>query len=192
MKLVGKKIGDPRIMELLRKFLSAGHIDPKSKRLIKESTGTPQAQGRGILSPLLSNIVLHELDSYMEKYAESFKLGSKRRLNPEYKKLAVRRGKSTCPEERATLLKEMRKMRRSDMFDPSFRRLKYVRYADDFIILVTGSLKDANFIKNNVKDILKTKCGLELNYEKTSIENIAKDNWKFLGAEIKHIRHNPE
>lgn len=91
---------------------------------------------------------------------------------------------------RRELLKQMRTMRSTDMFDPGFKRMDYVRYADDFIILVTGSLMDARYIKNNVKDFLKANCGVGLNSDKTVISNIATEKWSFLGAEISKIRTN--
>ena len=77
------------------------------------------------------------------------------------------------------------------MNDPNFRRLMYIRYADDFVVLVTGTLKEAEFIKNNLKDYLLSCCGLELNVDKTSITSVTK-KWSFLGAEIKRIKPNPE
>lgn len=79
------------------------------------------------------------------------------------------------PEEKLALIKQMRTMRSVDVFDPNFKRLEYVRYADDFVVFVSGSFKDAQFIKNNIKDYLKVNCGLELNMEKTMISNIAKE-----------------
>lgn len=69
----------------------------------------------------------------------------------------------------------------SDMFDPNFKRLMYLRYADDFVILVSGSNNDAIFIKQMVANVLARKCGLELNREKTVI-TATKDGFEFLGA----------
>lgn len=65
--------------------------------------------------------------------------------------------------------------------DPNFKRIMYLRYADDFVILISGSSDDAAMIRNRVKDILIKKCGLELNKEKTII-TATKDGLKFLGA----------
>ena len=53
--------------------------------------------------------------------------------------------------------------------------MEYIRYADDFVVFVSGSLKDAKFILSNIKDLLKTNCGLELNQEKTVIRNLSKE-----------------
>jgi hypothetical protein len=126
----------------------------------------------------------------MENQKKSFDKGRKRRWNPLYKSLLAKRGRSKSPTERQKLLQEMRSMRSVDSFDPNFRRMDYVRYADDFVVLVTGSFKDANFIKSNLKDFLWTNCGLELNTEKSIISNIATQRWTFLGAEVKKLRIN--
>jgi hypothetical protein len=53
--------------------------------------------------------------------------------------------------------------------------MEYIRYADDFVVFVRGSIKDAKFIQSNIKDVLKTNCRLELIQEKTVISNISKE-----------------
>lgn len=73
MKHISKKIGDPRVLELISKFLNAGYIDPKGN-IVKPSIGTPQG---GILSPLLCNIVLHQFDLFMDKLIHKFRKGEK-------------------------------------------------------------------------------------------------------------------
>lgn len=65
--------------------------------------------------------------------------------------------------------------------DPNFKRMMYLRYADDFVILISGSSDNAKMIRNRIKDILIKKCGLELNKDKTEI-TATKDGFKFLGA----------
>lgn len=168
MKLVRKEIGDPRLLELVKKFISAGYVDEDGK-LHQPTEGTPQG---GVLSPLLSNIVLHQLDLFMDDEKKRFDKGTKRRKNPTYAALQNKKARTTDPLERSRLLSEMRKLRRSDMFDPNFRRLNYTRYADDFVVLIVGSLKNAEFIKKKIKEVLKGKCGLDLNDDKTIINKM--------------------
>lgn len=169
---IGKYIGDPRILELISKFLSAGYIDPKTGKIVRSEIGAPQG---GILSPLLSNIVMHEFDKFMEKNINSFNTGKKRGPNPAYKSLIAKRGRSKNLKARRSLLLQMRKIRSVNMFDKNFRRMDYIRYADDFIVLVTGDIKEVRFIRSNIKDFLKTHCGLEMNMEKSVISNISKE-----------------
>jgi len=168
MKCVAEKVGDPRILELLKKFLSAGYVDGKGN-LHKPDLGTPQG---GILSPLLANIVMDKLDKFMEQEKLRFDKGSKRRKNPAYAKLQAMRGKALDIKSRTEILAEMRKVRRSDQFDPNYRRLKYIRYADDFVVMTAGPKHETEYIRSRIKDILKAKCGLELNDEKTIISSM--------------------
>lgn len=68
--------------------------------------------------------------------------------------------------------------------DPDYRRIIYLRYADDFVVLITGSRKDAEQMKNSMAEFLKYNCGLELNMDKTSIVN-TREGFIFLGAECR-------
>lgn len=148
MKLIEKKIKCEKTLQLIRKSLVAGHIDPLSGETIKSSEGTPQGS---ILSPLLSNIVLHELDSFMEKLKDRFERGDKRAKNKEYAKIQskiqrLQRSNPGSPE-----IKELALHRRTipsvDTHDPNFRRLIYLRYADDFRVLIIGTLDETKMIK---------------------------------------------
>lgn len=177
---IKKVIKCQRTLELISKSLQAGYIDPETGNLCQSDKGTPQGS---VLSPLLCNIVLHELDKYMESLRNNFNKGDRRRPNPAYVKLNSRRRYIKDHFQRAKILMEMRRLRASDPMDPSFRRVKYVRYADDFIIMIIGTHSDAINIRNKVKSVLKEKCGLELNMEKTVISNIQKEGFKFLGAD---------
>lgn len=138
---------------MIRKFLRAGYVEEWTFH--KTYSGTPQG---GIISPLLSNIYLHELDKFVEQYAESFNKGEKRRHNLVYHNLAskinhrksknkrdwerlIREEKAERLGELKALYKELQSHDSKDHFDPNYRRMKYVRYADDFIIGVIGSKK---------------------------------------------------
>lgn len=86
---------------------------------------------------------------------------------------------------RKQILQVMRSMSASYPMDPNFKRIKYVRYADDFVILVIGSYKDATDIRAKIKYFLSDNCGLTLNLEKTVISNVIKPGFKFLGADCR-------
>ena len=143
---------------------------------------------------------MNELDSYMAEYAEKFNCGNRRKINPAFKKkLDVCRGKEQrlkrniskmSVEEKEGLIAEIRELRRSlksipysDQMDDSYKRLCYIRYADDFLIGVIGSKEDAEQIKQDVGCFIRDKLHLEMSEEKTLITH-GHDAAKFLGYEV--------
>jgi hypothetical protein len=187
IELLRKKIVDPRFLELIKKFLENGVQDDKTKVIHKTTLGIPQG---GILSPILCNIVLDLFDKYMEKQIVRYNRGIRRAHNREYQKLEYQRRKSKSMRERRKLLTEMRRVGNVNKFDLNFKRMKYIRYADDFIILTIGTKDEAIMIKNNVKEFLRTHCGVDLNMDKTVVTNLRDDSFKFLGAEIAKLDRN--
>lgn len=182
-------IADPGFLTLINRFLRTGHENTKAK--LKEpinQVGIPQG---GILSPILCNIVLHRFDRYMQSYIKGFEKGSRRKSNPEYKRLEYRRRTSKSGREKTHFLKLMRKISAYDLQDPKFKRMMYIRYADDFVILLTGSRNDAELTKTRIKEALLRQCGAELSQEKTEITNIRR-GFMFLGTNIRKLNRNPE
>lgn len=188
MNCLKEFIADVGFLNLVHKFLSAGHIDPKTGRLIKGDIGIPPG---GVLSPILCNIVLHKFDEFMARYISSFDKGKKRRHNPEYQRLLYLRKKAQIRKEKLTYLKWMRVIPHGDAKDPNFKRMMYVRYADDFVILIIGSMNDAILVKQRAKDALKRLCGAELSEEKTLTTRMG-EGFNFLGAFIRKLKKNTE
>ncbi len=140
-----------------------------------------------VISPLLANIVLHELDKFVEdKLIPRYSRGKQRAITPEYRKLYKRirqcehRGDRESVRE---LRKQLRKIPSRDTHDPHFRRLKYCRYADDFLLGFQGPRNEAEDIKAELQMFLPT-IGLELAEEKTKITQAQKQPALFLGYEI--------
>jgi hypothetical protein len=177
---LSKQIGDPRCIELIKKFLTAG-IKLESGIITKTNKGVPQG---GILSPILANIVLDKFDKFIEKTILKFETGKKRISNPEYHKIRYLRNKATNLIERKQYLAKLRTIPIGNPFDPNFKRMKYIRYADDFVILIEGNKNDAINVKNIAREFLFSHCGLTLNPEKTIISNLSDNKFSFLGAEI--------
>ena len=182
MDILGKTIKCTRSLELIKKCISTGYVDPKLGSVVKLNKGSPQGN---VLSPIICNIVLHELDKYMDEYQKKFNKGIRRKCNLEYRRLSARRSYSKDPKIKRELLLKMRQLYTLDMMDPTFRRLFYVRYADDFVVCIIGSKKEAFNIKLNIKNFLMDKCGLQLNMNKTVITHMEKEGFKFLGADLK-------
>lgn len=172
-----------KTLTLIERALKIGIIDTNGRHL-KAKIGTPQGS---VISPLLANIVLNKLDKYLEEDLKpNFEIGAKRSRNKEYDRLSsIRRTSNlhrTTPEERRAALEKMRTMSKLNMQDPNFKRLMYVRYADDFVILVSGTRSDALLIRDKVEVFLKTECGLTLNLEKTIVSSLRR-GFNFLGAQ---------
>jgi nicotine oxidoreductase len=184
-----KKIKDKRFLSLIWKFLAAGYLDLERARH-DSLAGTPQG---GIASPILSNIYLHELDEFVEQLQVELEQGRERRPNLEYKRIEARRyklakaGKANTREFKR-LGKQMRSLPSLDTRDPNFVRIRYVRYADDWLIGVIGSYELAEEIKDRVGKFLKDRLALTLSQEKTKITNARMAEAEFLGYRIRRGR----
>lgn len=190
--ILKERITDERFIRLIRKFLKAGYIEDWIFH--KTYSGTPQG---GIISPILANIYLDKLDKYMKEYAEKFDKGIIRKMNPEYKSysgkiwwLGTKLKKTENEVTRKELIKAIKSIQQErlhlpsvDEMDEGYKRIKYVRYADDFIIGVIGSKADSETIKEDIKNFLYDKLKLSLSEEKTLITHGNKQA-KFLGYEI--------
>ena len=190
--ILGERIRDERFLRLIRKFLNAGYIE--NWKYNNTYSGTPQG---GIISPILANIYLDKFDKYMEEYSKIFDEGAKRQLNKEYLRSKDRKNKlekklktETNVSVRENLIckikaysQEMQSMPCVMEMDDEYKRLKYVRYADDFLIGIVGSQVECEQIKAKITQFMSEKLKLELSAEKTLITH-AQDKAKFLGYEV--------
>jgi group II intron reverse transcriptase/maturase len=183
LSLLSKKIADGRIIELVRRFLNAGYLE--FHQIHNSLTGTPQGNG---VSPVLANIYLHELDIFTEEVCRKYSTDKKsKKHNPAYSRLfharsvAKKRGDYKRADE---ILGEMRKLPCRNPMDTGFIRVHYVRYADDFLVMVNGSKAIASALKAEIGGFLKDKLNLELSEEKTLVTHLASNNVRFLGYEI--------
>ena len=178
---INKKIGCPNFKALINKLIA--YPISNNNTIIKNKIGTPQGT---VCSPIIANIVLHLLDEYMEEYKSSFNKGKLNKHSIEYTRLQEKRKKAKQLGNYKDAIKYLVAMRRTTGFDPinsTFKRLLYIRYADDFVVLCTCSYKECVEIRENIKNFLKDKCGLNLNLDKTAITSMKK-HFNFLGASI--------
>ena len=193
--ILRKRIRDEAFIELIWKFLHAGYLENWEYN----TTYSGIAQGSGI-SPILANIYLNEFDRFMERYKEGFDRGVCRKRNDEYS-----RGQSRCQRRKkkiqkewegyteaekleakrkvAELKREFQKVPMGDPMDENYKRIQYVRYADDFLIGIIGSKEDALKIKSDIGRYFRETLKLELSEEKTLITN-SKDKARFLGYDV--------
>ena len=195
-----ERIADERFIRLIRKFLKAGYVE--GWQFHNTYSGTPQG---GIISPILANIYLDKLDKYIKEYIAKFDKGKKRKFSRESmdfgnaRKRIVRRLKSVKDEmQRAKIILELKaieqeraKYPNGDEMDAGYRRLKYARYADDFIVGIIGSKQDAQQVKEDIKNFLADRLALELSDEKTLVTHTERPA-KFLGYEITVRKSNEQ
>ena len=192
INILKERIADERFIRLVRKFLNAGYVEDWIFH--KTYSGTPQG---GIISPILANIYLDKFDKYVKEYIQQFNKGvSKRvlntadRLSGKKYRLTKKLQVETDENERKRLLEAIRNVVKErsgkpscDPMDDSVKRMRYIRYADDFLIGVIGSKEDSRRIKEDMKKFLHDCLKLELSEEKTLITNAGKAA-KFLGYDI--------
>lgn len=187
LKILREKITDNRFLRMISNLLKAGYME--YWKAYPTLSGVPQG---GIISPLLANIYMNKLDQFVEeKIIPKYTKGNKRRLNPEYAWLSNQAYHSRLKGnvERAKLLEKKRRSLPSiDTHDPNYKRLKYIRYADDFLLAFIGPKEEAVQIKLEIQNFLKRELKLELSAEKTLVTHATKGKAKFLGYEI-NIQH---
>ena len=189
VKLLEKRIDDKRFIKLVKGMLKAGYLEDWTYH--PTYSGTPQG---GIVSPILSNIYLHELDILIKQLEKEFTKGKGRKMNSEYIYLARQkrytRQKIDQTGKRPELIAGLKSLDRiqktlpsSDQHDPDYKRLRYCRYADDFILGVIGTKDEAREIMEKVKDFLDSKLNLQTASDKTGISS-GREGTQFLSYNI--------
>ena len=183
--LLRKKVADGRFLNLIWKALRAGYLWGKERR--DTLTGSPQGS---IISPILANVYLHELDAFIEQLRAKYEKGRERRRNPEYQRLLKQRrywldktdGVPTPAIKELT--QQVRSLPSKDPQDPDYVRVRYVRYADDWIVGVIGPRHLAEQIREEIRQFLKDHLKLELSHEKTRITHAKTEEANFLGVRL--------
>ncbi len=183
LNILAECIHDNRFLRLIRHMLQAGYLE--EWRWHETLSGAPQG---GVCSPVLSNIYLDKLDKFVEtvllpKYNQEKRRGK----NPAYQRIenAIARAKRKGDRQAVRALrKQRRRLPSQDPQDPSYRRLRYVRYADDWALGFSGLKAEAEEIKREIRDFLRETLKLELSEEKTLLTHIRTRAAKFLGYEI--------
>ena len=158
LKAVRKRIADQRFLALLWKLIKAGCVDRGLFRAASE--GVPQG---GVISPLLSNIMLHEFDEWMEA---------------NYLSKKVR--KDRWAWNFGILKRRPIAVRENRQWKPA---ISYCRYADDFLAVVKGTKAHAEAVREACRAFLEGKLKLTLNMEKTHVTHV-NDGFVFLGHRI--------
>lgn len=183
MSILADTIRDQRFLNLVRRFLEAGYLEAGRWRSTR--SGAPQG---AVLSPILANIYMHEFDRFVaNELAPEHTKGNGRRSNREYARIAgrVRRARASGDERRTRAFERQRRaLPYGDPMDPGFRRLRYVRYCDDFLLGFIGSRAEAEQIRDRLREWLGERLRLRLSVAKTKITHAKRQKARFLGHEI--------
>lgn len=192
--ILKERIDDERFINLIRKALNAGYL--QFGQFINSIVGTPQGS---VVSPILANVYLDTFDKWVEKEViEKLNKGKIKKVHPERRKLQRRNLRikekiseidneqeiKNLQEEMKENLKKLKSIP-NILDDDSYVRVKYIRYADDWIIGVNGSRKIATEVRQRCADYLSKNLELELSFEKTHIRHAKTEYANFLGTFIK-------
>ena len=183
LETLGEKIHDGRFLRLVEAMLKAGYLG--DWRWNATLSGAPQG---GVASPILSNVYLDRLDRYVEtQLLPQYNRGERRAPSPAYERVsaAIRGARRDGDRE---LVRRLRLQRRTlpskDLHDPGYRRLRYVRYADDVLLGFSGPKAEAVQIKQQLGQFLRDELKLELSESKTLITHARTGRARFLGYDI--------
>jgi group II intron reverse transcriptase/maturase len=183
VRILSEKIHDNRFLRLIQQMLKAGYLE--DWKYHETLSGAPQG---GVVSPILSNIYLHELDVYVETVLiPRYTRGKRRKRNPEYGRIASKmvwaRARGNRDKVR-DLRRSLRRLPSGDPQDPGYRRLRYTRYADDHLLGFIGPKAEAEAIKDQLARFLRDDLALELNPSKTLVTHAHTRAARYLGYEI--------
>ena len=192
MGLLEKKIDDVKFLNVIRKMLKAGYVE--DWQYYPTYSGTPQG---GIISPILANIYLHELDCYVENLITKFNLGKMRGKNPKYNRISLKSSRlnkkieqeanpavrENLIEQKQELQRRMLEIPRADQYDPNYRRLGYCRYADDFVLGAICAKREAEEIYRKIETFLKNELRLKVSEAKSGLKHNT-EIIRFLGYDV--------
>lgn len=189
LRVIERHFHDTRFLKLIRDLLTAGYMEEWQYHATY--SGTPQG---GIVSPILANIVLHELDTWIEDtLIPEHSRGKLRQRNLEHLRLSQLEhqawAEGNIPEGKYWRSQKWQQPL-GKPHDPHYARLRYCRYADDFILGWAGSKQEALQIRDQIARFLQEELGLELSMEKTKLTHATTERARFLGYELKVSRDN--
>ena len=189
LSILREKIHDGRFLRLIEMLLQAGYLE--EWRYHATLSGCPQGS---IISPILANLYLDRLDTYVETtLTPIYNRGTRRKPNPAYSRLKsryVRLKKAGQAEEAATIWRQMQQLPSLDTTDAGYRRFRYVRYADDVLFGFCGPRQEAEEIKRQLGTFLQETLHLTLSQEKTLITHARTGAARFLGYDVVVLNNN--
>ncbi len=183
LDILREGITDNRFLRLIQNILQAGYLE--EWRYNPTLSGSPQG---GTVSPILANIYMDRLDRFVEQtLIPEYTRGKKRAKNPIYNQTSSRAHycRLTGRVAEAKRLEQARRaIPANDPHDPDYRRLYYLRYADDFLLGFAGPRCEAEMIRDRLKTLLSQELRLELSEAKALITHANTQKARFLGYDI--------
>ncbi|AWW43674.1 maturase (plasmid) [Streptomyces cadmiisoli] len=184
LSTLAERIHDGRFLQLIDRMLKAGYLGDWQWN--DTLSGAPQG---GVASPILSNIYLDRFDQFVEQQLfPDYNRGGRRRTHRAYEIVENRIARARRHGDREAvraLRRERRSLPSQDPNDPGYRRLRYVRYCDDFLLGFAGPKSEAVEIKERIREFLRDELKLELSEPKTLITHATSQAARFLGYEIR-------
>jgi len=194
-------LADQATVELIRKLIKVGYVDIHNlnDRTAYSIEGVPQGS---LISPILANIYLHDFDVFVqEKMISKWNRGNERKFLTGYQtRKALTKDDRAILEKYPELKNQIERVKHNrwvldgkpsrDPNDTVFRRLHYIRYADDFLFAFCGTKQEARQIKDELEQFLLSELKLEINLEKSYIAHAEDHNTLFLGMFIKYASYN--
>jgi group II intron reverse transcriptase/maturase len=184
LSILGESIHDNRFLRLVEGLLKAGYLE--EWRYGETLSGTPQG---GIVSPVLANIYLDRLDRFvMETLIPQFTLGERRKASVGYTALGHALGDARRKGDRGAIRRIEQVRREVPSVEPNdahYRRLRYIRYADDFLLGFAGPKAEAEAITDSLRQFLRNSLRLELSEAKTKITHARTEAASFLGYSLR-------
>ncbi len=199
ISILKEKISDERFINLIRKFLKAGIL--QDRNIQYSHFGTPQGS---VVSPLLANIYFDKLDKEVIKLSKQIFVPKVNKRNTIHKNLSYKISRKfselhDIQDKKSILykdtLKEIKDLKQHQRSIPSLVKqgveIKYVRFADDWVIGINGPFRLTTKILTYIQKYLKEELALTLSPEKTKITCLHRGTFSFLGYDIFIPRNRP-